>query len=71
MGATVPSGNATDKLHDMSLDPTWTKILSEAFKALSIEGAKVSDIENAVKAVTGRTTEMDNAVATAIKKTTP
>ena len=67
--ATVASGNATDKLHDMSLDPVWSQVLSAAYLASTTAGAGANNVITAALGVSGLTTDMTNAI-TSITATT-
>lgn len=67
--ATVSSGNATDKLHDMSLDPVQSQVLSAAYLASTVPGAVANNVITAAQGVFGLTADM-TSVITGITATT-
>ena len=60
--ATAASGNATDKLHDMSLDPVWSQVLSVAYAASTAPGAVANDVITAAQNVNNLTQDMTAAI---------
>lgn len=59
---TVPSGNATDKLHD-ALDPIWISVLSAARTASEVASATAASVKTAAETVGGITADMRNAIS--------
>ena len=65
--ATIPSGNPTDKFHDMSLDPVWLKVLSDV-KVLSQDPIQTSqDAIRTASDVKNLTAAMQTAITNVAK----